>query len=460
MNYKNIASILVFLFFANANAKSLCVDCNIIVIAVDALQAKHTSYMGYNRKTTPYIDQLASQSVVFTQAISPASWTVPTYLSIFSSKYPSVHGLVNRYKLFGKTQQKLNNFSTENPTLEVMAEILKKNGFKTGGFTGDSGLGKVLGYNKGFDEYFDETPFGGFQQSIPQALNWLDKVSQDKFFLFLHGYDPHGQYNIPDNYTAKYAEMWAKKTKYLGTKSEQAKIREQGLQNDKIELTQDDINFWNGWYDSKILNADERVGNFLKIISEKKIKRKTIIVLLSDHGTEFYEHKKFDHGHTLYDELLHVPFMISVPGIKPTKVSSQVSTLDLLPTLLDIAGIKINKQQFDGRSLLQAFYHKSLNSADVYSETDYRNMTHKRSIRTANGWKYIMTLESGEDELYDIKNDPQELLNKVDQNKKLANKLKEKLFKHLDLMKNRTKSHGYFSAITDCLPVYKEQCQY
>lgn len=433
-------------------------EYNIIFIALDALQARHVHALGYDRETTPFIDKLSSRGLLFSNAISPASWTVPTYLSIFSSTFPSEHGMTNRYVKFDKNEKILSNFSKNKPDLKTIAQILKAKGYHTAGFTGDSGLAAALGYNLGFDQYTDETSFGGLENSYAKATNWLNSLkSSDHFFLFLHGYDCHGQFKVDKNFKGNFSTNDGE-VSIDGTAEGQAKIREEGLAGRKINLSPKEITFWKAWYDSKIFNVDSRLEKIYADLEKRGLLKNSIVFIFSDHGTEFLEHGKFDHGHTLYDELINVPLLVIPPWkIKGKKITNQVSTMDILPTVMDLLGIPYDSQlkhQVKGISFSHLLFNKKISSRDIFSETDLRNYTHKRSIRTSDGWKYIMTLENGSDELYDLNKDPKEQINLTNINLNKTRKLREKLIAHLSSMEAAPKQLG-----TECLPVYKGQCE-
>ena len=413
-----------------------CPNCNVVVIAIDALQAKRISSLGYTRPTTPEIDKLAASGVSFARAISPSSWTVPTYLSIFSSAYPTEHTMTNRYRKFEKNDKVVANFSQDTPKLQVMAEVFKNNGYRTGAFTGASGVSAELGYNKGFELFTENPSFGGLEPAAQSANAWLATLKKtDKFFLFLHGYDTHGQYSLPQDYNGKFM---IKSKKFKGTKEEEIALREAKVEGKSTNIDYSDKEFWSAWYDSKIFDADHRLGKFLSDFQKTPQAKNTIIILISDHGTEIFEHDSIDHGHTLYDELVHVPFIITGPGIKKNNtVKEQVTTMDLLPTLLDYLSIKpamTLKVQMRGRSLKKALLGKSISAADAFSETDYRDLIHKRSVRTKDNWKLIITIDDGSEELYDLNTDPSEKKNLSSSNPKKAKALMSILDKHLNSM--------------------------
>jgi len=426
------------------------------------MQASHVSAYGYPLNTTPNLDRFVKDSILFKNAISPAPWTVPTYVSWFTSLYPSEHKVVNRFSVYNPPVTVIANLRNLTPSAVTLAEIMKQNGYSTVGFTGDAGARGAQGNSLGFDIYVD-TPvgFNGFDYSEPLALNWIRNNTGKKFFMFLHGYDAHGQYDMK-NFTRKFVDF-NYTGKFKGTVQEQAALREEGLAYGNVNVTDDDVRFWRAWYDEKIYDADGRFGRFVDGLRELGLLNKTIIIVASDHGTEFYEHKRFDHGHTLYQELIHVPLIIRAPGFNGVReVSSQVSTLDIMPTVLQMVGIQPNeavKAQMKGINLIPAMKGKDV-SRDVYSETDYRLYTHKRSIITTDGWKFILTLAESPNkrnvkELYNLNADPHETNNLIDSEPRIVYELEQKLLKHLKDI--GTDIEGPWEV--GCSAVYNEQCK-
>jgi arylsulfatase A-like enzyme len=409
---------------------------NVIFVSFDALQAAHTSCLGYFRKTTPNIDRLAKEGFLFSNAIAQSSWTVPSTMSYFTSLYPSQHKLINKYSTYTNEEKVLSNLKKLSPEVVTLVEILKENDYATGGFTGDAGVGKVFGFAQGFDTYFEGPKFGGMDRSIPAALEWLKNNSKKKFFIFLHGYDVHGQFDPPGGFVRKFVNP-PYKGSLNGGKSEEAVIREEGLEKGYVQLTDEDVRFWRALYDEKINDVDARFGLFVDELQKMGLLENTVIVLFSDHGTEFYEHKRFDHGFSLYDELIRVPVIFRLPHAKGgVVIEDQVRAIDVMPTLLDLLGIqasdKVNKQM-QGTSLIPCMNggHPELTA---FSETDYRFYTNKRAIRTPDGFKFIYSLDTGVKELYNLKNDPHELNNLIDKDQRTAYELEQKLFGWLKKM--------------------------
>lgn len=434
-------------------------DYNVILVSFDALQAAHVGSLGYKRNVTPTIDAMAKEGFNFSNNISTASWTVPASMTWFTGVYPCEHGLVNKFAVFNPPNNVLSNLKKLSPNLLTLAEVLKENGYATGGFTGNAGVSGFFGYDQGFDKYFFEKgKFGSMGVSIPKALDWLKDNGKQKFFMFLHGYDIHGQ-GIPEGgFDYRFVDKGYDK-RFTGSKEEQEALREEGLEKGAATLREEDVRFWRAIYDEKIQRTDALFKKFLEEYKKMGLMDKTIFVLTSDHGTEFHEHKRFDHGFSLYDELIHVPLIIKLPRIKAGKtIKDQVSSIDVMPTILDLLDVKMPEKarnQLRGSSLVPGFKGKPV-AKDVYSETDYRQYTYKRSISTKEGWKFIYTLEDKSRELYNMHKDPKELNNVVAQEPKLAYELEQKLFAYFKSLGHDLNAKQW---ITGLNPVYDSQAK-
>ncbi|MFA6433790.1 MAG: sulfatase [Elusimicrobiales bacterium] len=391
-------------------AEPLCAGGRgLILIGWDTLRADHISALGYKRKTTPSLDAFAAGSVVFTKAISPSSWTLPAFMSVFTSLYPSEHGLTNKYRSpsAGGAELEPARLSTRATT---MAQVFKANGYRTAAFTGGAGVGGEFGFNRGFDIYADGRTFAGFESAFPMALAWLRANRGSNFFVFIHGYDTHpfrdlkadGNYRfITPEEAAKVPEL----------RKRHEKMRLEQLDGKKPDHTRDDIKLWTDVYDEKILRADALLGNFLaELFAPGGAGNEAVIIILSDHGEELFDHGGVDHGMTLYDEVIRVPLFIRVPGGRASTVTAQVGTLDLLPTVIDLLGLKPPaglKKRLRGTSLAPQLAGGSM-PLDAFSETDYLFHFSKKSLRKEAGLKLINDGFSQKNELYDTAADPSE----------------------------------------------------
>ena len=406
-------------------------DYNVVLVSFDAVAAKHVGAYGYPRDTTPNLDALASDSFVFERCVAAGPWTVPSTMSIFTGLYPSVHQVLNKYTVAGPATMVNTRLNNAIPTIP---EYLGKQGYRLVAFTGDAGANGRFGYDRGFETYLDDVKFGGLDYSVPAAQEWLRENAGSRFFMFLHGYDAHGQYDPADGYRKVFVDE-----KYAGTmeggKEEQGELREKGLANKfkpgsdgeaVLVLHDEDYAFHAALYDEKIQDADARFAGFLKTLDELGLREKTIIVATADHGEEFGEHGYLDHGPTLYDELIHVPLMVHVPGYKGARITGQVRNVDILPTVADLLGQELPFMTH-GTSVVPLMRDEEQKLV-AFSETDYRLFTHKRAMVDADGrYKFILTLESGRKELYDLQEDPGETVDLVETQAKVAYEMEQAL---------------------------------
>lgn len=411
----------------SAPAKPAAQNLNLIIIGFDPLGATHLPMNGYHRMTMPKLAALAKTGYYFTQAISPSCWTLPTFMTWFTSVYPTEHKITNRYRVFTDDEKVEANLKDMSPNLVTLAEVLKNQGFSTAAFTGDAGVNSVFGYGQGFDTYYDDTPFAGFDVVLPKAQDWLKENKDRRFFLFLQAYDVHGRHGFSENHKPEFIDPKYKGT-YQGTPDEYWALRDQSLEAELPAMAPADLTFWRDWYDSKIFDSDRLLADFFQKIKELGILDNTVVIISSASGNEFYEHKRFDHGYGLYDELIRVPFLILIPGHTGRTIDAQVRTLDILPTVLQL--LKINSDemlnQIRGTSLIPLIKGENLELV-AYSETDYLFQFFKRSIRTPDGWKFILSLDTGTRELFNLKSDPGEQTNLIETEPQKAKELELQL---------------------------------
>ncbi len=390
--------------------KSRAKELNVIFISMDAMRYDRTGFSGNEDGLTPNLDQFAEEAVVFHNATSAASWTLPSHMSIWTARWPSVHGVTNKLKMLSADQMVPTSLS---PGIETWPDVLVRSGFTAAGFTGGAGVQASYGFGRNFATYLDDKPFAGYEYSVPPALDWVSKNLDKQFFLFLHGYDAHGQHPLlgisPRDAVPEY------KGTLDGSIEEQAKIREQGLatiqqpgQTPDLSgtVSAEDVDFLKKVYDKKVKMADERLGSFLAQLRSLGLLDKSIIVIFGDHGDEFLEHGYLDHGATLCEHQLHVPVLVRFPGYaRRHDVDTPVRTIDLFPTVFDALGIQ-GPAGTDGASMLPILRGKP-DDRGIFAETDYRLFVHQRMKRVKDK-KLILDLEDGGKQLFDVKADPDE----------------------------------------------------
>jgi arylsulfatase A-like enzyme len=241
----------------------------------------------------------------------------------------------------------------------------------------------------------------------------------------------HGQYELPASATCKFADP-KYGGKYKGTVDEYWELRNKSIDQGFLKMNSKDVAFWKSIYDAKIHEADRKLGAFIQKLEGMDMLDRTIIIISSGSGNEYYEHQRFDHGFSLYDELIRVPLIVRLPNLRGRVIPSQVRTIDIMPTVLEILGIDMDKEvksQMQGISLVPLMHGRQV-TLYAFSETEYLLSTFKRSIRTDDGWKFIYTLDTEERELYNLKKDPKESLNLVQTEIRHAYELEQKLLKH------------------------------
>ncbi len=377
---------------------------NILLITVDSLRPDHLSCYGYSRNTSPNIDKLARQGVIFTQAIAQASWTVPSMASLVTSMYPSTHGI--------RTWD-----ATLPARILTLAKILKPYGYYSFFCSGhNQTLSEILGLAGGFDEWTTNDDLINAIQVNEYALKFLNKNYKRKFFLWMHYMDVHDHFNK------------------IG--------KDQASSLSAFEKTENINN-----YDLAIARIDQQIGIIIAELRKLRIDNNTLIIISADHGEEMCEHGIcFNHGGFLWDPLIRVPLIMvwknSLPG--NFREPDQVQHIDIAPSVCDILKIK-QPLSFEGQSLLPIISGRKNILRPAFSE-HYERVGDRKdgawvftrySIRS-NNWKLICNLYPTEEgcELYNLKNDPGELIDLA-----VPEKAKFEFFlKELEVWRKRNKS--------------------
>lgn len=380
---------------------------NVVVIGLDTLRPDHLGCYGYGRDTSPRIDRLAREGVLFENAVSQAPWTHPSFATVFTSLYPTQHGATT----VGT------RMSTSFPTL---AGILKDRGYATGAIVNAPSLSPEFGVSRGFDDYDFLRPWHerDATQVTRLALEWIDRHTDTPFFIFVHYFDPH----LPYAPAAPYDTLFD--PAYAGPLGSSFNIgRSGGDREDRIT----EIESWSAadrehivaLYNGEIGFADKAVGSLVDGIGERNLRDKTLIIFLSDHGEEFFDHGGLDHGHSLYGELIKVPLVLSLPGRLPAdhRVSGPVRLLDVTPTVLEMLdlprpahfeGVSL-KPLMDGAGEVASREGQLLRPGVCYCEALRHRITTKSVI--ADPWKLIHDTRSGETSLFNLEHDTAEQVN-------------------------------------------------
>ena len=391
---------------------------NLILISIDTLRADHLSCYGYDRNTSPNIDRFARDGVLFTNTIAQSSWTLPSHMSMLTGLYPSGHGVLSKHNKLGDEHL-------------TVAEILQNAGYETAAITDRVYLSQRYGY-QGFDFYHDKGCLkcrGAIKKTYKRAVKWLRKGHSRPFFLFLHTYQVHAPYDPLPDY-----DIYSDKS-YRGITYGYVKYAHYGKIEDKFGL--EDYLYLIDKYDGEIFYADHFLGKLFKKLKQLGLYNNSIIILTSDHGENFLDHKAHGVGHgELYDEIVKVPLIIKAPMFPTNKiVEAQVESIDIVPTVLELLDISI-PVRVDGESLVELVKLGSYDSVFAFSQKD-----HEYKMIRSKDWKLLQRSQS-EFELFDLIKDPKEQLNIFAQETEVAKSLFEALNIWSDTQKQLSKSNS------------------
>jgi arylsulfatase A-like enzyme/Tfp pilus assembly protein PilF len=347
-------------------------DLNVVVVTLDTLRADRLGCYGFRGVATPNIDAVAAEGVLFEQATATVPLTLPSHTSIFTGLIPPKHGVRDNGGFF--VDQKTT----------TLAERMKESGWTTGAFIGAWVLDSRWGLDQGFDTYSDRFDLSKYKvvnlgtvqkkgdEVMDLALEWLEGVKSRKFFAWVHLYDPHTPYEPPEPFLSRYPGQ-----PYLG----------------------------------EVAYTDQVVGRLVSWLKGAGVWDRTVLVLLADHGESLGEHGEKAHTFFVYDATQHVPLVVRTPWGDRGRSRAQVSTVDLMPTVLDLVGLA-PQPDIDGRSLARLVQHPAAEAPGVaYAETYFPRFhygwQHLRAMRDGK-WKYI---EAPTPELYDVQQDPGETKN-------------------------------------------------
>jgi arylsulfatase A-like enzyme len=310
---------------------------NILLITVDTLRADFLSSYGFPAKTSPNIDALAAQGVVFDRAIATSSATAPSHASIMTSRYTRQHSISYR------------NGDTTLQGAKTLAEVLREAGYVTAAFVSNVVLDRRTGLDLGFDVYDDELPSPELnrpfiferiaEETTARALGWLEAMESGPFFLWVHYQDPHGPYAPPEAYRGRFRLPHTPEEKALP-------LLENDSGNDGIPTYQvlpglSLPSEYMSRYADEIFYADHSIGELLQSVDSHRSGRDVIVLLTSDHGEIMGENDLyFVHYKATTPPEAHVPMILRAPGLPAERRSDAVSLVDVMPTLLELAGLE------------------------------------------------------------------------------------------------------------------------
>jgi arylsulfatase A-like enzyme/Tfp pilus assembly protein PilF len=366
-------------------------EINVVLVTIDTLRADRVSSYGSGRVATPHMDRIAAEGILFSNAASTVPFTLPAHASIMTGAYPPRHGV------------RENVGYTLNQEMATLAEEMGKAGRDTSGFVSAFVLDSRWGIGRGFAHFFDDFDLGALdspnlssvqrsgEETVAAAVRWLDERESDQpFFLWLHLYDPHDPYTPPEPYKSRFPAHP---------------------------------------YDGEVAYTDAIFGDFLDALVSRGLLDRSLFILTADHGEGLGDHQEAFHGYFVYDTTIRVPLMVRFPGTMYSGrvISDPVSHVDLMPTILDVLNRPI-PGGVDGKSLLPVIAGApDSTTREVYSESFYPLLHYGwaplRSIRT-DRYKLIDVPRA---ELYDLKNDSEELNDVFREQREIADELTTRL---------------------------------
>jgi choline-sulfatase len=371
---------------------------NLLLVTLDTTRADHLGCYGHAAAHTPNLDALARSGIQFEQAVTAAPLTLPSHTSILTGTYPVFHGVRD------------NDGFVADEGLRTLAEVLKPRGITTAAFVASYPLGSQFNLDQGFDTYDDDfradwtpeeqearTPLSfGFVERKSDQVNaavsrWLEGHARERFFLWVHYFDPHQPYDPPPPY---------------------------------------DVEFAGSPYDGEIAFMDESFGKLLGLLAARGVRDRTLVLVVGDHGEGLDQHGELTHASFLYDSTVHVPLLLFVPGGRfapGLRVRPQVRTIDVMPTLLELLGIPAPRD-VQGTSLLPLLREPG-------REWDHEALLDSRFNELHYGWAPLRALRDGRykyveapvPELYDLTADPGETRNLAASDPALAQEQRSRL---------------------------------
>jgi arylsulfatase A-like enzyme/Flp pilus assembly protein TadD len=362
-------------------------EVNVVVVTLDTTRADRLGCYGFAGGATPHLDRLAREGVLFERATATVPLTLPSHASIFTGTLPPRHGVHD------------NGGFILDAGAVTLAERFQAAGYATGAFVAAWVLDSKWGLGQGFDRYSDKFDLSKYKvvslgtvqkrgdEVMDDALRWMETVKQRKFLAWVHLYDPHTPYDPPEPYRSRHP------SRYLG----------------------------------EIAWTDAIVGRLTDWLEREDLMRRTVVIVTADHGESLGEHGEGTHGFFIYDATTRVPLLVRTPWALRGRVRAQVSTVDVFPTALDLAGLA-PQEGIDGRSLVRALLVPGADLGHVaYSETYYPRFHY--------GWQHLQGLRDGryqfieapEPELYDVLEDPGERTNVLPRHSRAAEGLRARL---------------------------------
>ena len=362
---------------------------NVVLYLIDTMRADRVGAYGYERPTSPNLDRLAEGGARFERVYAQDSRTLGSVASLLTSLHTPSHGLTDFGDRIG-------------PDVVTLAQVLDASGYATGSFITNGNAGTLTNLDRGFRHFHDEIK--SFRdrnalRTLPERalFDWLDGLGDGPFFAYVHTAEPHRPYIPPPPYDLMFDPQ------YTGPITGFFK----GKDGYRHARASEDVAHVGALYDGEIRFADEAASRLLHGLEERGLLERTVVIFTSDHGEELHDRGGWNHGHTLYEELIHVPLLASGPGIPAgVRIDVPVQLIDVAPTILELAGVS-PPASFEGESFLGLL--RGRDDEHFRKRANFSMSTqkpHKVAV-IEDRWKAIAS-DDGRFELYDLARDPNE----------------------------------------------------
>jgi choline-sulfatase len=389
---------------------------HIIIITLDAVRPDHLGCYGYSRGISPNIDGLARRGIVFLNAYTNAPWTKPSVASLFSSLYPNIHRTVDR------------NHSLPDQ-VRTMAEMLKESGYFTCFFNGGNPLIHEFRFDQGFDFYAYEESLDS-AEVVRRLQPFLPQAQGKKIFAYIHLMDTHLPYHLHEGNRELAAHA---PRNFVPGKFERHDVRDLTARR---ELTAEEKAYLVALYDEQIRYSDKTIGELTALFQKAGILDHSLLIITSDHGEELWDHDNYEHGHSLYQEVLRVPLIMVNDHLPAVRLESRVRLIDVLPSIMELVRPGFDRDDMAGESIWR-YLKKDNGKSPVFAAGTIHG--DEKFCLIKDDWKVILNTADmttnrpligfrAEDtvELYDLKTDPLERHNlRGEKPKLLAGLLKE-----------------------------------
>lgn len=419
---------------------------NILLVVLDCARPDHFSCYGYGRETTPFVDGLAREGVRVQTAISTAPWTLPAHGSLFTGLFPTTHGASDENRFLPRRHR-------------LLPEYLREAGYRTGMFCANPWVSPQTGFDRGVDLFHTQRPHGrlaarttfyarkaadrllgrddsGARRTNRALLDWIGS-GRRPFFAFVHYNETHLRFHPPAPYDRMFLSgRWTKERVRRVNQDCNAYIA------GAVPMSEEDFAILTALYDGELRYADSRLAEVAEFLRRRGEWDRTLMIVTADHGENLGDHGMMSHKFVLYDTLIRIPLILRCPPAIPAGflLDELAQTTDILPTILEIAGVAAEAGRFQGRPLIVGG-RATPGPAFTISERSRPNLTAfrqrfpgfdarrfdviRKAIRTRRE-KFIWH-SSGECEFYDLERDPGELDNLIFRERQRSEALRQQL---------------------------------